>query len=147
MNLRATHFTQLEQLLSTATELIKRNEKLAKINRFVGNFISGLKKVKRLFWRLTNYQASNENYVETLKHAASSINILFNSLQSGSLKDAALTLFRKCCEVIPDSFQLSLFEWGRIDEVPAKPKLTRKTKRQTEEVGRQLSLFGGVNIG
>lgn len=112
MNLRATYFDELESILADLATLIKRNEKLAKHNIYVKRTTAGLKRIKKAIWRIVEYSADNNLYWQTVGNAANHLNILFNSLRSGQLKEEISTLYWRCIEILGRDFQLHLFGVG-----------------------------------
>lgn len=68
-----------------------------------------MNKISRKLWNLTNYQASNEKYLEYLGYAATRLNILYNSNIDRKIKSIILKIYNKITEILPDDFQLLLF--------------------------------------
>lgn len=100
MNLRATYFEQLESILAELASLIKRNEKLAKHNIYVKRATAGLKRIKKAIRRIVEYSADNQLYWLTVGNAANHLNILFNLLRSGQLKEEISALYWRCIGAI-----------------------------------------------
>lgn len=112
MNLRAQYFEQLELILSDLAGLISRNEKLAKHNIYVKRVVTGLKRIKKAVRRIVEYSADDQLYWLTLGNAANHLNILFNILRSGHLKEEISDLYQRCCDILGRDFQLHLFGVG-----------------------------------
>lgn len=153
MNLRAQYFEQLELILSDLAGLISRNEKLAKHNIYVKRVIAGLKRIKKAVRRIVEYSADDTLYWQTVGNAANHLNILFNSLRSGHLKEAISSLYQRCVSILGRDFQLHLFGvgeefgWAISVEDSEKPALKvlaavrrfiARVREQVASVSRQL---------
>jgi hypothetical protein len=129
MNLRAQYFEQLELILSDLAGVINRHEKLAKHNIYVKRVVTGLKRIKKAVRRIVEYSADDQLYWLTVGNTANHLNILFNILRSGHLKEEISSLYQRCVSILGRDFQLHLFGvgeefgWGISVEEFEKPAL------------------------
>ena len=119
-NLRAENFTEIEAIYANIKNLIQKckgiNEKI---------IVSGLQKINTAIRRIVNYQAINEEYWKYIAGAATAMNCLLN-VQGWrlckTLKEALLSVFNRLAAILPDNFQLNLFEaseefgWRKTEE-------------------------------
>lgn len=153
MNLRAQYFEQLELILADLAGVINRHEKLAKHNIYVKRVVAGLKRIKKAVRRIVEYSADNQLYWLTVGNAVNHLNILFNILRSGHLKEEISSLYQRCVSILGRDFQLHLFgvgeEFGWVisvedSEKPALKVLSAvrrfiaRVRERVASVGRQL---------
>jgi hypothetical protein len=112
MNLRAQYFEQLEAILADLAGLINRNEKLALHNIYVKRVVVGLKRIKKEVRRIVEYSADDQLYWQIVGRAANHLNIVFNILRGGQLKEEVFGLYQRCCDILYKDLQLHLFEVG-----------------------------------
>lgn len=101
--LRAANFDKLLEVYSEIKNLVKRCSSALR---------SAISKISRKLFNLTNWQASNEMYVEYLGYAATRLNILYNSNIDEIIKSIILKIYNKIAVLLPDDFQLLLFAEG-----------------------------------
>jgi hypothetical protein len=98
--LRTANFDRLLDVYSKIKNLVKRCDCTLR---------SAISKISRKLFNLTNWQASNEMYMEYLSYSATRLNILYNSNIDGTIKSIIFKIYNKITALLPDDFQLLLF--------------------------------------
>ncbi len=114
INLRTKNFDAIQDIHSELKNLIQRTKRQIKDNLSISRFISGLRRVSKNISRLVSHGVSDDAYLQYLEQAANYINILSNLLPATEkwLQEIALKIYGKMCAILPQDFQLSLFEVG-----------------------------------
>jgi len=119
-NLRAQYFVEIEAVYADIKALIQQCDRTKE-----KTIASGLKKISRAISRIVNYQAINQEYWDYIGGASTALNCLINLYGwriSKGTKEALSNLFNRLAAILPDDFQLNLFEaskefgWNRAPE-------------------------------
>jgi hypothetical protein len=107
-NLRSENFGEIEAVYADIKKLIQQCKRLGETI-----ITSGLQKVNLAIRRMVNYQAINQEYWNYIGGAATALNCLLN-LHGWRLckviKETLTSLFNRLSAILPDSFQLNLFD-------------------------------------
>ncbi len=119
-NLRGQNYLKLEAIYTEIKTLIQQYKRLKETV-----LVFGLQKINRAIGLIINYEAGDEKYWLCVSGATTALNCLINLYGwrlSKGIKEALTNLFNRLAAILPDDFQLNLFEaskefgWNREPE-------------------------------